>query len=111
MTIQEPICFNCKYYNSEAGSCPAFPVRIPEIIYSGPNKHLKPLKRQKNDIVFDPGEYHGPPGRSRVEPKRKILDPISIGNKTVHFHQDPMIFMTVNYGPKGGKASDQADNN
>jgi len=41
---------------SEVGqvpSCTAFPKGIPNQISAGSNEHLKPLKNQGNDIVFE----------------------------------------------------------
>lgn len=46
------VCFNCEHFTDEAPGCKAFPDGIPEEITSGKNKHRKPLKGQKNDIVF-----------------------------------------------------------
>lgn len=51
----------CKYFSGfrklKSGVivnyCKAFPDGIPEAIAYGDNKHLKPLKGQKNDIVFE----------------------------------------------------------
>jgi len=34
-------------------TCKAFPDGIPEEISSGENKHTKPLKSQKNSLVFE----------------------------------------------------------
>jgi hypothetical protein len=49
------ICFKCKYRRPYSGGCNAFPKDIPnEIIFK--NKHNKPIKGQKNNIVFEEGE-------------------------------------------------------
>lgn len=50
------VCFKCKHFDSITGSCKAFPKDIPYEITSGMNDHSKPLKGQKNDIVFEPLE-------------------------------------------------------
>lgn len=47
------ICFKCKNLTSKG--CLAFE-NIPDKIISGKNKHKKPLKGQKNNIVFEPYE-------------------------------------------------------
>lgn len=51
LTAKDPICFKCKHFNV-FGGCKAFQ-DIPEEILSGENDHSKPLKNQKNDIVFE----------------------------------------------------------
>lgn len=63
--ILEPICFKrkCKHYlgiyqpnGTEIGEvpyCEAFEHGIPDEILSGENKHIKPLKDQENNVVFD----------------------------------------------------------
>ena len=58
-----PPCFQCKNLNrgryNKNGSflpllkCKAFPKGIPYEIAYGKNRHLKPLKNQDNDIVFE----------------------------------------------------------
>ena len=48
-----PICIDCKYLSNDV-KCLAFPNGIPGIITSGENDHAKPLKDQKNKIVFTP---------------------------------------------------------
>lgn len=48
------ICFNCKNFDPIEG-CKAFE-DIPEEILDGSNDHKKPLKGQKNNIVFEPIE-------------------------------------------------------
>jgi hypothetical protein len=50
-----PICYNCKHFIDDVFKfkCSAFE-SIPEIIIMGENNHSKPLKGQKNDIVFEP---------------------------------------------------------
>jgi|GEM_PF-3943782 len=60
MIYKVPICYDCKNYYMETGTCKAFPKRIPVKIYLGSNKHAKPLPNQKNDIVFEQKE--GPDG-------------------------------------------------
>ncbi len=66
-TVLEPKCFTreCVHYlgtesRNEKGQppsvrhvCDAFPDEIPGEISYGDNLHLKPLKNQKNDIVFE----------------------------------------------------------
>jgi hypothetical protein len=49
------VCFKCKHFRrfKEDGGCEAFPNGIPDEITSGKNKHNKPLKWQKNNIVFE----------------------------------------------------------
>ena len=54
MIFIRPICLDCKHYNLEKGNCKAFPKEIPDEIYLSDNDHTKPLKDQKNDIVFEP---------------------------------------------------------
>ena len=51
MNTKELICFKCKYLNEDSSGCAAFD-EIPESITSGINKHNKPLRGQKNKIVF-----------------------------------------------------------
>lgn len=62
--IAPPTCWNrkCKHYQgvknngdemTERVYCLAFPDGIPDTIAYGTNKHLVPLKVQKNDIVFE----------------------------------------------------------
>ena len=46
------ICFRCKHFKQFESGCDAFD-EIPDEITSGQNEHSKPLKEQKNDIVFD----------------------------------------------------------
>jgi hypothetical protein len=38
---------------TEVNYCDAFPDGIPDEIAYGRNKHLKPLKNQKNNIVYE----------------------------------------------------------
>jgi len=47
------LCFDCENYLG-SGMCDAFPKGIPYEITSGTNDHAKPLKDQKNKIVFEP---------------------------------------------------------
>lgn len=54
MIFVRPICFSCIHYNIEKGNCKAFPNEIPDIIYTGDNRHSEPLPEQKNDIIFTP---------------------------------------------------------
>lgn len=63
--LAEPKCWTrkCKHYIgviqpdgtelTETNSCKAFPKDIPVEIAYGNNLHLKPIKDQKNDIVFE----------------------------------------------------------
>jgi len=51
--IPNPQCLKCINY-ARGCRCVAFSDKIPIEIISGKNKHLKPLKNQKNDIVFEP---------------------------------------------------------
>lgn len=46
------LCKNCKNYFNEL-KCQAFPSGIPDEILLKDNNHSKPLKDQKNDIVFE----------------------------------------------------------
>jgi len=50
------ICINCVHLfeNESYIKCEAFPKGIPETIIVGTNDHAKPLKDQKNKIVFEP---------------------------------------------------------
>jgi len=47
------ICLNCKNFNEDAGGCVDFTDGIPDKIIKS-NKHDKPLKKQKNNIIFEP---------------------------------------------------------
>ncbi len=63
--IGEPNCYKrkCKWLRGviqpegtekdESPSCKAFPEGIPDEIAYGDNKHLAPIKGQKNDIVYE----------------------------------------------------------
>lgn len=63
--LAEPRCFKrgCKHYRdieqpdgteaTEVPVCLAFPLGIPKEIAYGNNKHLKPLKNQGNEIVYE----------------------------------------------------------
>jgi len=53
LTAKDPICFKCKHSDPYSAGCKAFE-NIPEEILSGKNDHKKPLKDQKNKIVFEP---------------------------------------------------------
>ena len=46
------VCFECKHFEEFSPGCRAFK-EIPKEITSGKNKHVKPLKNQENDIVFE----------------------------------------------------------
>lgn len=46
-------CANCKNFIGDR-KCNAFEFKIPDLIWQGDNGHEKPLKDQKNNIVFDP---------------------------------------------------------
>ena len=45
-------CLKCKNY-VRSNKCVAFPDGIPQEIWTGDNKHVKPLKSQGNNIVFE----------------------------------------------------------
>lgn len=45
------ICFSCEHFSPEAFGCKAFPDGIPKEIIEH-NKHDKPLKDQKNNLVY-----------------------------------------------------------
>jgi len=45
-------CLECKHYEADM-KCTAFNL-IPNEIWEGLNEHKKPLKRQENDVVFEP---------------------------------------------------------
>lgn len=50
------LCLKCKHHTF-GNKCEAFPKKIPDEIFSeGTNDHKKPLKGQKNNIVFEPYE-------------------------------------------------------
>jgi hypothetical protein len=51
--MQPTICHECEHFNGVGSgySCAAFPRGIPEAIWET-NKHDKPLKNQKNSLVF-----------------------------------------------------------
>ena len=55
MIGQRPVCYDCKHYDfeKEGDFCSAFPNGIPDIISLGGDKHSKPLKNQKNNIIFE----------------------------------------------------------
>ena len=50
---QKFLCLKCKHYDFD-WKCAAFPNGIPQEISVGENDHSKPLKNQKNKIVFEP---------------------------------------------------------
>jgi hypothetical protein len=53
MTFNQPICFSCKHYDVDRGSCPAFPDEIPDEIYYGTNEHGSKIKDQTGEFVFE----------------------------------------------------------
>lgn len=62
MERNDLICLKCKHYTPMSGGCKAFPFAeggIPEEIHLT-NKHDKPLKGQKNDLVFTPSKEKDP---------------------------------------------------
>jgi len=64
--------------------------------------HPLPPFLEASDVVdgrFDP----------RITERRVILGPIAMSDKTIHFRQDPVAFMTVDFGPKGSACSTIAD--
>ena len=48
-------CAMCKNYTYD-GKCKAFPKGVDVSVATGKNDHSKPLKGQKNTIVFEPIE-------------------------------------------------------
>ena len=54
MEAVDLVCFKCRNFRRFKGGCLAFPDGIPDQITSGQNEHSKPLKGQKNKIVFEP---------------------------------------------------------
>lgn len=54
MEAVDLVCFKCRNYGRFRGVCLAFPDGIPDQITSGQNKHFRPLKGQRNKIVFEP---------------------------------------------------------
>ena len=61
MMYEEPICFSCKHFDINALTCTAFaPAGFPGEILGGDNDHKKPLRGQKNSIVFEPIENEKP---------------------------------------------------
>ena len=48
------VCLKCRNFRRFQGGCLAFPNGIPDEITSGENQHSKPLKGQRNKIVFEP---------------------------------------------------------
>ena len=51
--MQKEICFHCKNYIADLTCEAFFPERIPDEILTGFNNHKKPLRGQKNKIVFE----------------------------------------------------------
>ena len=51
MEAIDTICLKCIHFRPLRGGCDAFPDGIPDQII-GSNEHSKPLKDQKNNIVF-----------------------------------------------------------
>tara|TARA_Y100000296_G_C5105204_1_gene222175 strand:+ start:347 stop:529 length:183 start_codon:yes stop_codon:yes gene_type:complete len=47
----QPVCIKCKNFIKET-KCKAFNI-IPNEILFGNNKHSKPFKTQKNNIIFE----------------------------------------------------------
>ena len=54
MEAVDLVCFKCKNFRRFRGGCLAFPAGIPDQITRGQNEHSKPLKGQRNKIVFEP---------------------------------------------------------
>ena len=50
--MEKTLCLNCNNYYA-GFKCSAFPARIPNEILTGKDNHSKPLKDQKNKIVFE----------------------------------------------------------
>lgn len=53
ITSKQPICFNCKHFNLEESTCPAFDGDIPDEIIFGDNDHTKPIDGQNGKIVYE----------------------------------------------------------
>jgi hypothetical protein len=53
MEAVDLVCFKCKNFRRFKGGCLAFPRGIPDQITSGQNEHSKPIKGQRNKIVFE----------------------------------------------------------
>jgi len=53
--LRDCVCISCKHLrtNMVNAFCKAFPNGIPDEIIFGISDHKKPLKDQKNDIVFE----------------------------------------------------------
>ena len=47
-----PICLDCEYYNGLGAKCDAFPVKIPDSIWVGGDKHTKPHPDQKDKSIL-----------------------------------------------------------
>lgn len=82
MIGSRPACYECEHFNSfDVGriSCAAFPDGIPdEIIFGKP--HLKPIRGQKNKIVFQKYVFVNmkkgiPPNDSRAIGQDKSKEP------------------------------------
>jgi hypothetical protein len=53
MEAENQVCLRCKNFRRVKGGCLAFPEGIPDEITGGFNQHSKPLKGQRNKIVFE----------------------------------------------------------
>ncbi|WP_179320362.1 cytoplasmic protein [Winogradskyella helgolandensis] len=51
-SVIDLICFKCKHWHEFDDGCKAFPEGIPDSILIR-NKHAKPIKNQKNNLVFE----------------------------------------------------------
>lgn len=53
--IYSKICTLCKHLQKDTMNrvCKAFPNGIPDDVWLAKNEHKKPLKNQKNNIVFE----------------------------------------------------------
>lgn len=47
-------CVGCKHYDSESGSCPAFPTGVPAVIFWGTVPHDEVRPDQQGGVVFAP---------------------------------------------------------
>lgn len=90
--VMKELGYEDLFYRTDLSSSNSIFIEVDQAI-----EPLPPFLEKSNvvDGRFDP----------RITEKRIVPAPIDLGDKMVHFHQDPMVFMTVDFGPKGGSAS------